>query len=129
MHHRRPSKSSPPRSAFLIPREPFYGTRRFGDFAQRVGIHEPVTSARLRERLEQSLLEREDHREPPERTPQRYRPTQKGAELFRWLDDRGGPVELRHRDCGQTVHTELRCAVGRPVSAHELDLVSRRRRG
>src|ERR1700686_1516720 len=102
------------RSAFLILREAFYGTTRFDDFAERVGISEPVTAARLRELVDQGLLEREDYREPGQRTRQRYRLTDKGADLFpalvalmqwgdRWLDDCGGPVQLRHRDCGGPV--------------------------
>src|SRR4029077_12562991 len=72
----------PTRSAFLILREAFYGTTRFDDFAQRVGISEPVTAARLRELVENGLLEREDYREPGQRTRQRYQLTQKGADLF-----------------------------------------------
>jgi DNA-binding HxlR family transcriptional regulator len=123
----------PTRSAFLILREAFYGTTRFDDFAARVGISEPVTAARLRELVEQGLLEREDYREPGQRTRQRYRLTDKGADLFpalvalmewgnRWLDDRGGPVELRHRDCGERVGIELRCAAGHDVTSDELDL-------
>jgi DNA-binding HxlR family transcriptional regulator len=127
------------RSAFLILREAFYGTTRFDDFAQRVGISEPVTAARLRELVENGLLEREDYREPGQRTRQRYRLTEKGAGLFpalaalmqwgdRWLDDRGGPVELRHRDCGEPVAVELRCAAGHKVGPDELDLVARGRR-
>jgi DNA-binding HxlR family transcriptional regulator len=128
----------PTRSAFLILREAFYGTTRFDDFATRVGISEPVTAARLRELVEQGLLEREDYREPGQRTRQRYRLTEKGADLFpalvalmewgnRWLDDRGGPVELRHRDCGERVGVELRCAAGHEVTSDELDLARRRR--
>ncbi len=127
------------RSAFLILREAFYGTTRFDDFAQRVGISEPVTAARLRELVENRLLVREDYREPGQRTRQRYRLTDKGADLFpalaalmqwgdRWLDDRGGPVELCHRDCGEPVAVELRCAAGHRVGPDELDLVARRRR-
>src|SRR6187200_3625007 len=126
------------RSAFLILREAFYGTTRFDDFAQRVGISEPVTAARLRELVDQGLLEREDYREPGQRTRQRYRLTGKGADLFpalaalmqwgdKWLDERGGPVELRHRDCGEPVAVELRCAAGHAVSADELDLAARPR--
>src|SRR5947209_9649760 len=126
------------RSAFLILREAFYGTTRFDDFAERVGISEPVAAARLRELVEQGLLEREDYREPGQRTRKRYRLTEKGADLFpalaalmkwgdRWLDERGGPVELRHRDCGEPVAVELRCAVGHDVTPGELDLTSRRR--
>jgi DNA-binding HxlR family transcriptional regulator len=128
----------PTRSAFLILREAFYGTTRFDDFAQRVGISEPVTAARLRELVENGLLEREDYREPGQRTRQHYRLTNMGADLFpalvalmqwgdRWLDDRGGPVQLRHRDCGEPVAVELRCAAGHDVGPDELDLAPRRR--
>jgi DNA-binding HxlR family transcriptional regulator len=124
------------RSAFLILREAFYGTTRFDDFAERARISEPVAAARLRELVEDGLLEREDYREPGQRTRQRYRLTEKGADLFpvlaalmqwgsRWLDERGGPVELRHRDCGELVGVELRCASGHTVGPGELDLARR----
>jgi DNA-binding HxlR family transcriptional regulator len=127
----------PTKSAFLILREAFYGTSRFDDFATRVGISEPVTAARLRELVDKGLLEREDYREPGQRTRQRYRLTEKGAELFpalvalmqwgdRWLDDRGGPVELRHRDCGERVAVELRCEAGHSVTSDEVDLAMHR---
>ena len=127
------------RSAFLILREAFYGTTRFDDFAERVGISEPVTAARLRELVEQGLLEREDYREPGQRTRKSYRLTDKGADLFpvlaalmqwgdMWIDERGGPVELRHHGCGERVAVELRCRAGHEVGPDELDLVSRPRR-
>ena len=129
----------PTRTAFLLLREAFYGTTRFDDFAARVGISEPVTAARLKELVEQGLLEREDYREPGQRTRQRYRLTEKGADLFpvlvslmkwgdRWLDDRGGPVELRHRECGERVSVELRCAAGHAVGPDEVDLAPHRGR-
>jgi DNA-binding HxlR family transcriptional regulator len=128
----------PTRSAFLLLREAFYGTTRFDDFAQRVGISEPVTAARLRELVDHGLLERESYREPGQRARQSYRLTDKGADLFpvlvalmqwgdRWLDDRGGPVELCHRGCGERVAVELRCAAGHEVGPDELDLTRRRR--
>jgi DNA-binding HxlR family transcriptional regulator len=124
------------RSALLIMREAFYGTTRFDDFAERVELSEPATAARLRELVDEGLLEREDYREPGQRTRQRYRLTDKGADLFpalvalmewgnRWLDDRGGPVEFLHRDCGERVTVELRCAAGHEVSSAELDLARR----
>jgi|SRR3954468_17180380 DNA-binding HxlR family transcriptional regulator len=129
----------PTRSAFLILREAFYGTARFDDFAQRVGISDAVTAARLRELVDDGLLEREDYREPGQRTRQRYRLTEKGADLFpalvalmqwgdRWLDERGGPVELSHRDCGERVAVEVRCAAGHTVTPDEVDVAARRRR-
>ena len=126
------------RSAFLILREAFYGTTRFDDFAERAGISEPVTAARLRELVDEGLLERQDYREAGQRTRQHYRLTPKGVDLFpalaglmqwgdRWLDDRGGPVELRHHGCGEPVSVQLRCAAGHAVSSDELDLARRRR--
>jgi DNA-binding HxlR family transcriptional regulator len=121
------------RSALLILREAFYGTTRFDDFADRVGLSEPATAARLHELVDEGLLEREDYREPGQRTRQQYRLTPKGADLFpvlvslmqwgdRWLDDRGGPVELVHRDCGETVNVSVRCAAGHEVDTSEIDL-------
>ncbi len=126
------------RSALLIMREAFYGTTRFDDFAQRVGISEPVAAARLRELVEEGLLEREDYREAGQRTRQQYRLTAKGADLFpvlvalmqwgdRWLDDRSGPIEFRHRDCGEPVTLSLRCAAGHEVDTGEIDVARRRR--
>jgi DNA-binding HxlR family transcriptional regulator len=127
------------RSALLILREAFYGTTKFDDFAERVGISEPVAAARLRELVDEGLLEREDYREPGQRTRQQYRLTAKGADLFpvlaalmqwgdRWLDDHGGPVQLLHRDCGHPVGVELRCAEGHRVHAGDIDVARRHRR-
>src|SRR4051794_10359078 len=121
------------RSAFLILREAFYGTTRFDEFAERVGLSESVTAARLRELVDEGLLEREAYREPGQRTRHQYRLTPKGADLLpalvalmewgdRWLAEGGGRVELRHRDCGAHVGVELRCGAGHRVHDGELDL-------
>jgi hypothetical protein len=45
----------------------------------------------------------------------------------RWLDDRGGRVEVRHRDCGEAIELELRCAAGHAVDPDDLELAVRRR--
>ena len=106
--------------------------------AERVGISQPVAAARLRELVDEGLLEREDYREPGQRTRQRYKLTDKGTDLFpalaalmqwgnRWLDERGGPVELRHSGDGEPVTVELRCAAGHRVGPGELDLARRGR--
>jgi DNA-binding HxlR family transcriptional regulator len=126
------------RSAMLILREAFYGTTRFDDFAERVGITDAVAAARLRELVQEGLLEREPYREPGQRTRHHYRLTAKGEDLLpalvalmqwgdKWLND-GGYVELRHRDCGAPVGVELRCAGGHTAAAGELDLAARKRR-
>ena len=124
------------RSAFLLLREAFYGTSRFDDFAERAGISEPVAAARLRELVAAGLLTREEYREPGQRSRLAYRLTEQGADLFpvlaalmrwgdRWLNASGGPIGLRHRDCGAPVELELRCAAGHRMGPGELDLVRR----
>ncbi|HEX3946814.1 MAG TPA: helix-turn-helix domain-containing protein, partial [Acidimicrobiales bacterium] len=120
------------RSALLLLREAFYGTTRFDDFAERVGISEPVAAARLRELVDEGLLVREPYREPGQRTRMQYRLTEKGADLFpalvalmqwgdRWLGP--GRLALDHRDCGEPVRAELRCAADHRVPVEEIDLV------
>src|SRR6202046_3907384 len=125
------------KSAFLILREAFYGTTRFDDFAERVGISEPVAAARLKELVEAGLLERQPYREPGQRTRLEYRLTDMGADLFpvlvalsewgdRWLTPAG--VEMQHHECGARVRAELRCDAGHPLTLGEVDLVARRAR-
>jgi DNA-binding HxlR family transcriptional regulator len=121
------------RTTMLILREAFYGTARFDEFAERVGMSESVAAARLKELVDEGMLEREPYREPGQRTRHQYRLTQKGAELLpalialqrwgdRWLDEQGGRVELRHHDCGERVEVELRCAAGHKVDTDELEM-------
>src|SRR5258706_13154913 len=108
------------RSAFVLMREAFYGATRFEEFVRRAELSEPAASERLQELVEHGLLELEPYREPGQRTRNRYRLTEKGADLFpvivslmqwgdRWLSDTGGPAELLHRGCGAAGGTELRC--------------------
>jgi DNA-binding HxlR family transcriptional regulator len=125
------------KSAFLILREAFYGTTRFDDFAQRVGLSPAVTAARLRELVRRGLLEREDYQVPGQRTRRGYRLSPRGAELFpalaalmqwgdRWLGEDGGRVMLRHRGCGQRVDVHLLCRAGHDLTLEDLELASTR---
>jgi DNA-binding HxlR family transcriptional regulator len=127
------------RSSFLLLREAFYGATRFEDFARRVGISDPVTSARLKELVAAGLLRREPYQEPGQRTRYAYALTEKGAELLpvltsllnwgdRWRDDgRAGPVQLSHLGCGEPVEVQLRCAAGHEVPADGIHVGLRRR--
>jgi DNA-binding HxlR family transcriptional regulator len=128
------------RSAMLILREAFYGTRRFDDFVERVGVTEAVAAARLRELTEAGLLRREPYREPGSRTRHEYRLTEMGRDLFpallalaQWGDkyltgEAGPPLEWRHSDCGAAVTTTVTCAAGHEVPVGELSVRPRRRR-
>jgi DNA-binding HxlR family transcriptional regulator len=120
------------RSAMLLMREAFYGTRRFDDFAQRVGITEAVAAKRLQELVAAGLLERTPYRDPGQRTRHEYRLTGMGRDLvpaalalMQWGDrylsgDDGGPLALRHADCGASVSVEVRCAQGHEVPLEEI---------
>jgi DNA-binding HxlR family transcriptional regulator len=119
------------RTALLIMREAFFGTRRFDDFAKRVGIGEPAAAARLKELTAAGLLERVPYQEPGQRTRHAYQLTEKGRDFRavivalrqwgdRWAaDEQGPPVVVRHKECGAPVHAVLRCDDGHDVPTGE----------
>jgi len=125
------------RTAFLVLREAFYGTTRFDDFAERVGISESVAAARLKALVEADMLERRPYREAGERTRSEYHLTAKGADFFpvlvalmAWGDrwEGAAPVELAHHGCGAPLSAQVTCAHGHDVPVGEADLVARDRR-
>ena len=124
------------RSAMLLLREAFYGTRRFDQFARRVGVTEAVAATRLRAMVDDGLLTRSPYREPGQRTRHEYRLTRAGRELYPALvallhwgdvwaaDEIGPPVVLTHRTCGEPVHAEVRCAAGHPVTPRDVAVIA-----
>src|SRR5260370_26240182 len=70
------------KSAFVLMREAFYGATRFDEFVRRAELTEATASARLHELVDEGLLELEPYQEPGQRTRNRYRITEKGADLF-----------------------------------------------
>jgi DNA-binding HxlR family transcriptional regulator len=122
------------RSAMLLMREAFYGTRRFDDFAGRVGITEAVAAKRLRELVDAGLLVRTPYQEPGQRTRHEYVLTPMGRDLvpaalalMQWgdrylADEPGGPLLLRHDGCGAPVAVEVRCAEGHDVALGEISV-------
>ncbi|GAB2637688.1 helix-turn-helix domain-containing protein [Prescottella soli] len=123
------------RSAMLILREAYYGTTRFDQFAERVGITEAVAAARLRELTAEGLFERSPYKEPGQRTRYEYVLTEKGRDLLpavlalmQWgdkylQDGRGGPLDLADDTTGEPVHVEVRNESGRRVPLGELRVV------
>ena len=106
----------------LVLREAFYGARRFEQFLANVGCARTLLSERLATLVEHGVLQREPYREPGQRERHQYLLTAKGHDLFaavtalmHWGDrweacPEGGPVVVRHHDCGEPVHVELRGA-------------------
>ena len=124
------------RSALLILREAFYGTTRFDEFAERVGISEAATASRLGELVDAGLLERRPYKEEGRRTRMSYHLTDMGTDFFpalvalmQWGDRWLGParVDLRHGDCGEPITAELRCAAGHLTRPGDAQLVRRPR--
>jgi len=124
------------RSAILILREAFYGTTRFDDFAERVGITEAVAAARLRELTAEGVFEKRPYKEPGQRTRFEYVLTDKGRDLLpavlalmQWGDkylqgERGGPLDLADDATGEPVHVEVRNESGRAIALDELRVVA-----
>lgn len=121
------------RSAMLILRESFLGTRRFEDFVDRVGAGEPAIAARLKALVSAELLKRVPYRQPGQRTRHEYQLTQKGRDLLpvitalrvwgdTWAaDDAGPPVVAVHRDCGAPVRAAVLC--GHDHEVHDGEIV------
>lgn len=122
------------RSAMLLLREAFYGTTRFQDFAQRVGITEAAAATRLRELVEEGLLAKKPYRQDGARERMGYQLTAKGRDLLpavialmqwgdTWLTASGvGPLRLLHDGCGEPVGTEVRCHAGHQVVMNEIQV-------
>lgn len=126
------------KTAILLMREAFYGTRRFDEFARRVGITKAATSARLAELVEAGLLTKQPYQEPGQRSRDEYVLTEAGTAfmpvvwaMFEWgrqyLDD--SPLRLTHLRCGAEATVEIRCAEGHEVPPDQLGMrVARRKR-
>jgi DNA-binding HxlR family transcriptional regulator len=118
----------------LIIRDAFLGVRRFGDFAERLGIARNVLQDRLERLVEAGVLEKVPYQERPVR--HEYRLTEMGRDLWptiiamlkfgdRHLSEDGPPMLIVHRDCGGEIDDRRIC--GRCGAALELeDVVAQR---
>ncbi len=127
------------KTSMLLMREAYYGTTRFDDFAQRVGVTEAAAAARLRDLVSAGLLTRRPYQEPGQRTRQEYVLTEAGRDLlpvvlglFDWGNKHlpGRPrLRAAHHGCGAGVHVEARCTAGHDVPLDELAVRVRPRAG
>lgn len=98
------------RWTLLIIRDAFLGVRRFGDFADRLGIARNVLQDRLERLVEAGILTKVPYQERPLR--HEYRLTEMGRDLWPSLvallqfgdkhlaPDAGPPMLLLHKGCG-----------------------------
>ena len=119
------------RWTILILRDCFLRVRRFEDFQARLGITRHVLADRLRKLVRLGVLRRVPYQHKPPRYE--YRLTPKGLDLqpvllalVRWGDahmcgERGRPVLLEHRNCGQVFDPVVVCSqCGGRVDAHNV---------
>ncbi|WP_067695156.1 winged helix-turn-helix transcriptional regulator [Nocardia jejuensis] len=119
------------RSAILILREAYYGTRRFDGFATRVGITDAAASTALRKLTDAGLLEKRPYREEGKRTRNEYVLTRMGVDLlpavvalWQWgdeyLQDGNAPLERVEDSTGDPVRVQVRSASGSEVPLENL---------
>lgn len=119
------------RSAILILREAYYGTRRFDGFATRVGITDAAASSALRKLTDAGLLEKRPYQEEGKRTRNEYILTPMGSDLMpvivslwqwgdKYLQDGTPPLERLEDSTSEPVHVELVSASGNKVAPENL---------
>ena len=118
----------------LILREAFFGTRRFEDFQQHLGIARNILSARLRKLCDSGVLERVPVKQGAKR--HEYRLTEMGRDLQptlialtqwgdRWLHtEDGAPVRFIERASGEEIaDIAVLSKAGRALTARDMALV------
>lgn len=119
------------RSAMILVREAFLGSRRFDELTRRTGLSEGVAAQRLRQLVNHGLLTQQPYQEPGDRTRHEYVLTERGRSLFhilvalmRWGDELGkdpAGIELVHAGCGAPIAPVEKCAVGHDVTLSQTE--------
>lgn len=127
------------RSALLLLREAFYGTRRFEDFARRAGVTEQIAATRLKQLVDAGVLSKQPYKTPGQRTRYEYVLTGRGRQLFPvlvslvefglLLQGDASRLELVHGEgCGAPVVTHVQCAEGHRVPLAQTQARTRARK-
>jgi DNA-binding HxlR family transcriptional regulator len=126
------------RPAMLLMREAYYGTHRFDDFVERIGVAPATAAGHLRALTDAGLLRRQPYQEPGERARDGYALTDAGQDLmpvlialFAWgvrHADGSDELEYAHTDCGSRVEVRVACASGHEVESEEIEVRVRPRR-
>ncbi|MFR9750407.1 winged helix-turn-helix transcriptional regulator [Nocardia sp. 004] len=119
------------RSAMLILREAYYGTRRFDGFASRVGITDAAAATQLRKLTAAGLLVKQPYQEEGKRTRHEYVLTAMGRDLLpvvlalmQWgdayLQNGPAPLLLVEAATGAPVRVRVCSESGREIELDEL---------
>ncbi len=119
----------------LILREAFYGSRRFEDFQQHLGIARNILTTRLQKLCDNGILERVPVKEGAKR--HEYKLTPMGRDLYptlitltqwgdRWLHQADGvPIRFLDRATGEEIaDVAILSKEGRPLKEYDLALVA-----
>jgi DNA-binding HxlR family transcriptional regulator len=122
----------------VVMREAFYGSRRFEQFQERLGVSRATLTERLNRLVEEGMLEKVPYQSNPVRNE--YRLTEKGrdfysvlAAMFRWGDrwlfgEKGASIELADKATGMTVRPEVvDASTGEAIDVRRIVVRSRRR--
>ncbi len=115
------------KTAFLVVRECFYGTTRFEDFMERIGISAPAVSRALKQLEAAQIVTRVPYQEPGKRVHDEYRLTEAGEDLLpvllsliqwgdKYLQDGRGPLSFVDADTGRTVSVHVSTAIDEPAT-------------
>jgi DNA-binding HxlR family transcriptional regulator len=119
------------RWTLLIVRDAFLGFRRFGDFADRLGVARNILQDRLERLVAAGVLEKVPYQERPLR--HEYRLTDMGRDLWpvlvallqfgdRHLATDGPPMLMLHRGCGGELDDRRICRrCGKPLELHDVE--------
>jgi DNA-binding HxlR family transcriptional regulator len=127
------------RSALILLREAFWGTRRFEDFAQRAGVTEQIASTRLKQLVDAGILAKQPYKTPGQRVRYEYVLTGLGRQLYPvfvsliefglQLQGDAKRLDLVHGDdCGARLSTYVQCTEGHTVGLTQTEARSRRKR-
>lgn len=129
------------RSALVILREAFWGTRRFEDFARRAGVTEQIAATRLKQLVDAGVLSKQPYKAPGQRTRFEYVLTGRGRQLYPvlvsliefglHLQGDARRLDLVHGgECGAAIVTHVQCAQGHtvPLAQTQAAMRSRKRR-
>jgi DNA-binding HxlR family transcriptional regulator len=122
------------RWTLLIIRDAFLGVRRFGDFADRLGVARNVLQDRLERLVDAGILVKVPYQERPLR--HEYRLTDMGRDLWPSIvallqfgdkhltGETGAPMLLRHRGCGGELDERRVCRTcGTPLELGDVESV------